>query len=343
MLRTLTRILIVIAVLALVLGPFLRHAQTRVFSWSENEAVVEAIKAKRYQKKSSGNAFVRVLKAPFKAIGKLFRRGKKDPNKLRRLSEKDVARFENTRVIRTVDARSIPPEKIIGDVHIRKQKGAKEHDSLALLHLESGRRLLKAGQLNAAITNLSQAVAVDDDLAEAHNLLGIAYEAKGLRTLALKSFRECAKRKNAEFEHLNNYGYLLFRNGDYSRAKKYLKKAVKIEPNNERGWNNLALVQTQMGKFNDAYKSFARGSDEYQGRMNVAIRLQRLGYHKKAIKHLEKARALKPNKEVLARLVKSYDETGKRDRAFEARKSLLALETQSQVTETPAQVTSPQK
>src|SRR3989442_826734 len=47
----------------------------------------------------SGNAFVRVLKAPFKAIGKLFGRGKND-NKLQRLPEKDVKHFESAQLTR---------------------------------------------------------------------------------------------------------------------------------------------------------------------------------------------------------------------------------------------------
>ena len=36
------------------------------------------------------NKFVRALKAPFKAIGRLFGRGKKQENKFERLTEKDV-------------------------------------------------------------------------------------------------------------------------------------------------------------------------------------------------------------------------------------------------------------
>src|SRR5260221_6124958 len=41
-----------------------------------------------------GNGFVRALKAPFKAIGRLFGGGKKNPNKLERISAKDVKKFE---------------------------------------------------------------------------------------------------------------------------------------------------------------------------------------------------------------------------------------------------------
>src|SRR5262245_436721 len=59
----------------------------------------------------SGNGFVRVLKAPFQAIGRLFGAGKKNDNKLERLSEKDVKKFETAGTVRVVDATTaITPE-----------------------------------------------------------------------------------------------------------------------------------------------------------------------------------------------------------------------------------------
>ena len=48
---------------------------------------------KTKEKKKGGNKVAGLFKAPFKAIGKLFGRGK-DDNKLQRLSEKDVEKFE---------------------------------------------------------------------------------------------------------------------------------------------------------------------------------------------------------------------------------------------------------
>src|SRR5262245_48551039 len=49
-----------------------------------------------------GNGLVGVLKAPFKAIGRLFGGGKKE--KLARLSEKDVKQFETKGLARINDA-----------------------------------------------------------------------------------------------------------------------------------------------------------------------------------------------------------------------------------------------
>src|ERR1043165_1278797 len=52
------------------------------------------------------NTFVRVLKAPFKAIGHIFGLGKKNDNKIARLREKDVKKFEAVGTAKVVDART---------------------------------------------------------------------------------------------------------------------------------------------------------------------------------------------------------------------------------------------
>ncbi|MDQ5847064.1 MAG: tetratricopeptide repeat protein [Acidobacteriota bacterium] len=277
-----------------------------------------------------GNAFVRVLKAPFKAIGRLFGRGRKDDNKLHRLSEKDVERFEKANVTRILDAQSAPATTSDAATSISPVETMDQvlgdRKAVALQHVERGRLLLESGNVNEAIGALSLAISYDPKLRDAHNLLGVAYGIKGLRNLALDSFEASLKGDNDNPEHLNNLGYFLYQNGEYEDATKYLKKSVKRDPKNERFWNNLGLAQAQRGKFDDAYKSFARAMGEFDGRLNVATRLQRLGQDKDAIKHLERARELRPNsEETLSRLITLYERTGKNAHAWEARMSLVSL------------------
>lgn len=52
------------------------------------------VAAPRGGQSDGGNSFVRALKAPFRAIGRLFGRGKND-NKLQRISQKDIKKFES--------------------------------------------------------------------------------------------------------------------------------------------------------------------------------------------------------------------------------------------------------
>ena len=90
-----------------------------------------------------GNAFVRALKAPFKAIGRLFGGGKKkDDNKFHRLSEKDVKEFK-----------SAPSPRLINVTNVDQPTTAGEIDGGgdAKTHLERGRSFLNKGQLNDAI------------------------------------------------------------------------------------------------------------------------------------------------------------------------------------------------
>ena len=157
--------------------------------------------------------------------------------------------------------------------------------------LELGRTLLNNNKLNEAINELSLAATTDPQLAEAHNLLGVAYHRKGLRELARKSLETAIKlnKKNPQF--LNNLGYLLYDNNEYKDALKYLKKAAELAPNDQRILNNLALTQSQLGKFDDAYKNFARANGEIDGRLNIANRLEIAGQSEKAREHYEAARA----------------------------------------------------
>jgi Flp pilus assembly protein TadD len=225
----------------------------------------------------SGSAFVRVLKAPFKAIGKLFGRGKND-NKLQRLSEKDVKHFESAQVTRVNDASTAPAP------------APPNRDMTAPEHLERGRSLLNEGNLNEAIEELSLATSMDPRLADAHNLLGVAYERKGLSEMARKSFETALKIDKKNVQTLNNLGYLLYRNGDYRGAIDRLKKAAHLAPQDERILNNLALAQSRLGKFDDAYKNFARAGGEINGRLNVANRLELAGRPADAQKQYEAAR-----------------------------------------------------
>lgn len=289
------------------------------------------------QTKGSGNRLVKVLAAPFKAIGRLFGRGaKKDDNKLHRLSEKDVKKFETAKVTRVVDARTVPaPTTAAADPATSTTNStALESDATALElnkqlareHLQRGRELFSQNDINGAINSLSMAVSLDRELWDAHNLLGIAYEMKGLRSKALESLEAALKADKDQPEHLNDYGYLLLKNGDYSRAVKYLKRAVKAQPDNQRFLNNLGLALVQVGKLDEAYKNFEKAMGEFDGRMNIAVRLLRLGYDKEAIKHLEKCRAMQPNSlDILYRLSVLYARSGRTEEADEANKAFLSL------------------
>ena len=267
------------------------------------------------RQEGQGNGFLRALKAPFKAIGRLFGGGKKNPNKIERISAKDIKKFESALANRTDNSQPMAPAN------------QPAPSSSAIEHLEKGRTFLSAGNLNAAITELSTAVSLDPKLSEANTLLGVAYDRKGLNDLARQSFEGALHDPSDQAMHLNNLGYLEYTHGEYKEAVKYLKRAAKLAPDDQRIWNNLGLAQAELGKFDDAYKSFARAAGEFKGHLNMAARLESQGSTDKAIKHLEKALALQPNSsEVRGRLATLYDRSGKTEEAQKIR-SLPATQT----------------
>jgi Flp pilus assembly protein TadD len=275
-------------------------------------------------KKKRGNGFVRAIGAPFRALGRLFGGGnKKNEQQARRLSSKEMEKFETTKLTRINDA--ITPVASSASETLPTTP-----TSIATFekHLNKGRELLLAGDVNEAITELKTAAALHQRSAEANKLLGVAYESKGWRDSALRSFELAVRLDEDNAEHLNNLGYLLYKNGDYERATKYLKKAAKIAKNNPRIWNNLGLAYCEREKFDDAYKSFAHAAGEYGGRLSIAAQLQQRGYAKDAIKHLEKAQAMRPNSpDLLAKLVSLYEMTGRPTDAENARRAIVALKT----------------
>ncbi len=261
-------------------------------------------------KKKGGGLFGKIFKAPFKAVGKLF--GKGGDGRLARMTEKDAERFESVGVVRVEDRDNARAAVTDG--------GGSARD-----YLERGRALLEDGRLNEAIAELSRASSLDPRLSQAHSLLAVAYDRKGLRDRAEDSYRRAIDANERDPQALNNLGYSLYLSGNYRAAVDKLKKAARLAPSDSRILNNLALAQTRLGKYDDAYKNFARAGGEYQGRMNVAALLERVGREDKAVEHYEAARRAQPSSTaVLRRLAELYERGGHKDKAEAARQALHA-------------------
>ena len=266
--------------------------------------------------KKGGNKVVKVLAAPFKAFGRLF--GHNGDHKLERMTEKDAQKFESVGVARVDDARTVDAKKLVS-------ANAKEH-------LAAGREYLLSGQINEAISELSTAASLDPKLIEAHNLLGVAYDKKGLGDRAKESYERAVKVEPEDPEILNNLGFSLYQNGNYRAAVDRLKRAVKLAPTDERILNNLGLALCRLGKFDEAYKSFARATGPLTGNLNMARMLERFGREDDAIKYYEAARQIDPNNTfALRRLADLYERVGKTVESQSARTALSSLSSGSSV------------
>ena len=261
--------------------------------------------------KKSGNKVVKILAAPFKAFGRLF--SHKDDNKLQRMTEKDAEKFQSVGVSRVDDSRTPEPKKL------GLANSAKEH-------LANGRSYLLNGQLNEAISELSTAASLDPKLAEAHNLLGVAYDKKGLSDRSKESYERAVKVEPEDAQTLNNLGFSLYQSGNYRAAVDRLKRAAKLAPTDERILNNLGLALCRLGRFEDAYKHFARAAGPLTGNLNTARMLERFGRDDDAIKYYEDARRIDPASTMaLRRLADLYKRTGRLEQSQAAGNSLAGI------------------
>ena len=261
--------------------------------------------------KKGGNKLVKVLAAPFKAFGGLF---KKDDKKIQRMTEKDAEKFVAVGVTRVED--------------VRKNNQLPSVSGSAREHLQSGRTYLVNGQLNEAIAELSTATSLDPKLTEAHNLLGVAYDRKGFADRAKESYERAVKSEPNDADTLNNLGFSLYQNGNYRAAVDRLKRAAKLAPTDERILNNLGLALCRLGKFDEAYNNFSRATGPVVGNLNMGRMLERFGREDDAINYYEAARKIDPNNTMaLRRLADLYQRVGKLGNAQEARVALNAIGT----------------
>ena len=191
--------------------------------------------------------------------------------------------------------------------------------------ISQGRALLQHGYVQEAIAELQTAAVtgLPEQLAEANNLLGLAYDRLGWHRQAAEAYARALSASPKDYVALTNLGYSLYLADDYNGALKRLKQAAKLAPGEPVIFNNLGVVNARLGRYGDAYKNFARGSGEYEAHLKLASILEDQRRDKEAVKHYEAALQLQPGASaVLERLVALYERTGARDKADTARRAL---------------------
>ena len=304
--------------------------------------------------KPRGNAFVRALTAPFRALAKLFGGGRKSSDgAAQKREEKSLeAQRSNggaqnpvgreTAEESPATAASEPPRPAApatpaaapGGVNIvRPDEQARSApkaavwtpviEGIAKDPLTQGRALLQHGYLNEAIAELTVAAAAGDNLVEANNLLGLAYDRLGWHREAVEAYERARTVAPQDPVLLANLGYSLYLSNDFPGALKRLRQAARLAPHLNVVHNNLGIVHARLGRYDDAFKSFARASNEYDAHLKLASILEFEKRDKQAIRHYEAALRLQPGTSaVLERLVALYERTGDRTKADTARRAL---------------------
>lgn len=231
--------------------------------------------------------------------------------------QSNAAASEGTRIVRPSEAAATTAPTNTKGMFIPRIDGVPPD------HLSQGRALLQHGYLNEAISELSIAASIGPGLVEANNLLGLAYDRIGWHREAVAAYERALTVAPKDPVVLANLGNSLYLSDDYHAALKRLKQSVRIAPTAPVVHNNIGVVQARIGKYDDAFKSFARASNTFDAHLKLAGILEIQKRDRDAARHYEAALRLQPGTAaVLERLVAIYERTGRTREAQEARRTL---------------------
>jgi tetratricopeptide (TPR) repeat protein len=331
--------------------------------------------------KPKGNAFVRALAAPFRALARLFGGGRKNETAKKSAPARQTAATQNevrqeaapeesrpqtqtaaqpapvevtkvepltTPAAQARETAQAPPDSELGrhdgaaapppeGVRIVRPSAGEVAEGLRpkmwiplIVGVPSdpvsqGRALLQHGYIQEAIAELQvAATTVGPQLAEANNLLGLAYDHLGWHVQAAEAYGRALTVSPKDWVALTNLGYSLYLADDYAGALRRLKQAARLAPSEPVVLNNLGVVNARLGHQDEAFRNFVKASnDEYEAHVKLAGVLEDQRRDKDAVKHYEAALRLQPGASaVLERLIPLYERTGARDKADTARRAL---------------------
>lgn len=111
-----------------------------------------------------------------------------------------------------------------------------------------------------AIERYKRCIELKPDFASVRNNLGLAYLEKGDYDLAIENFQDLTDNYVYATPHypLTNMGQAYYYKGDFSKAEKYLKDALDLEPQFIIALHWLGRTQLASGKASDAIQSLEK-------------------------------------------------------------------------------------
>lgn len=134
-----------------------------------------------------------------------------------------------------------------------------------------------------------------------HNELGYVYMKRGFYELAEREYTQAIALDDFFVEAHYNRGTVLFKMGKFPEAIQEFEKVVKMDPDNAKAWNNLAMaVQVHENDYNRALELFQKAiklePDNPDFHLNISNLYKAMGQNQLAQEHKNKAEALKARK-----------------------------------------------
>jgi len=166
------------------------------------------------------------------------------------------------------------------------------------LHLAGCLRYQKRDH-EAGIALVRQAIAVNPELAAAHDNLGLMLRSRGELAEAEASHRRAAEAKPDHPDAYSHLGVVLFRQNRRDEAIECYRRAIALKPDHAEAHNNLGAALLAQGNLDEAVESHRRAvaakPDYVEAYNNLALALKQLGRSEEAAESLRRAIAVRPS------------------------------------------------
>jgi Tfp pilus assembly protein PilF len=129
---------------------------------------------------------------------------------------------------------------------------------------------------------------------EAFHRLAVLASRAGDDIQAEQYYERARRLKPADAALLNDLGYFYMLQGRLVDAERTLRQALRVEPDHERAWNNLAVVLGEQGRTQESLAAFLRVVSEAEAYANLAYLQAQLGEYETAAQLYQHALALDP-------------------------------------------------
>lgn len=174
----------------------------------------------------------------------------------------------------------------------------KEHKHPGALH-HRGLMAMDKGDNRQAIEDLTQAITLAPEWAEAHYNLAVLLAKTGSNLAAEKNYQRALKINPDLFQAANNWANLMIIRGDYQTAERLLKELLKQHPRFPEAWCSLGRVHLLQEKFKEAEKACEKSiqldNSFAVAWENLGEALEKQNQHEQALVAFQKSLSLVPD------------------------------------------------
>jgi len=183
----------------------------------------------------------------------------------------------------------------VSDAAVAKAREARVPKILPETHFAAARLFESQGDFRRAVTQYRKAIAVNHSYVEAYHRLGLLLSMTGQRQEAVNTLhRAVALRPDSAILH-NNLGFELVLSKRWREAQREFLRAIELQPDFARAYINLGIVQSKLGRFDDAVASFQAVLPQADAYYNLGLMYRGQRRYSEATKAFQWVLSLNPD------------------------------------------------